>query len=81
MIQNILLVSDKMSGLTENTANMSVAIEEIASISQESAAGVEETSAASQQINSSMEEVAINSEQISVLAEMLHAIVNHFKFQ
>lgn len=81
MIQNILLVSDKMSGLTENTASMSVAIEEIASISQESAAGVEETSAASQQINSSMEEVAINSEQISGLAEMLHAIVNHFKFQ
>jgi len=81
MIQNILIVSDKMSGLTENTANMSVAIEEIASISQESAAGVEETSAASQQINSSMEEVSINSEQISGLAEMLHAIVNHFKFQ
>lgn len=81
MIQNILLVSDKMSGLTENTASMSVAIEEIASISQESAAGVEETSAASQQINSSMEEVSINSEQISGLAEMLHAIVNHFKFQ
>lgn len=81
MIQNILLVSDKMSSLTENTASMSVAIEEIASISQESAAGVEETSAASQQINSSMEEVSINSEQISGLAEMLHAIVNHFKFQ
>lgn len=81
MIQNILIVSDKMSSLTENTANMSVAIEEIASISQESAAGVEETSAASQQINSSMEEVSINSEQISGLAEMLHAIVNHFKFQ
>lgn len=79
MIQNILLVSGKMSSLTENTANMSVAIEEIASISQESAAGVEETSAASQQINSSMEEVSINSEQISGLAEMLHAIVNHFK--
>jgi methyl-accepting chemotaxis protein len=81
MIQNILLVSEKMSGLTENTASMSVAIEEIASISQESAAGVEETSAATQQINSSMEEVSINSEQISGLAEMLHAIVNHFKFQ
>ncbi|MGB7473849.1 methyl-accepting chemotaxis protein [Trichococcus sp.] len=81
MIQNILLVSDKMSSLTENTASMSVAIEEIASISQESAAGVEETSAATQQINSSMEEVSINSEQISGLAEMLHAIVNHFKFQ
>lgn len=81
MIQNILLVSDKMSDLTANTASMSVAIEEIASISQESAAGVEETSAASQQINSSMEEVSINSEQISGLAEMLHAIVNHFKFQ
>lgn len=81
MIQNILLVSDKMSSLTESTASMSVAIEEIASISQESAAGVEETSAASQQINSSMEEVSINSEQISGLAEMLHAIVSHFKFQ
>ena len=81
MIQNILLVSDKMTSLTENTASMSVAIEEIASISQESAAGVEETSAATQQINSSMEEVSINSEQISGLAEMLHAIVNHFKFQ
>ncbi|CZQ89862.1 methyl-accepting chemotaxis protein [Trichococcus collinsii] len=81
MIQNILLVSDKMTNLTENTTSMSVAIEEIASISQESAAGVEETSAATQQINSSMEEVSTNSEQISGLAEMLHAIVNHFKFQ
>lgn len=82
-------ISDIIVGVHQITANldnilayskeMDVSISDIASVSEESAAGVEETSAASQEISGSMDEVSASASQVSELAEKLNGLVQHFK--
>lgn len=81
-------ISQIASGVTKITANlddilayskeMDVSIGDIASVSEESAAGVEETSAASQEISGSMDEVSASAAQVSELAGQLNGLVQHF---
>lgn len=65
----LLVIGEKMKG----------SIQEIASISEESAAGIEETAAASQQTNSSMQEVSASAEELASLAEELIQIIGQFR--
>lgn len=60
---------------------MSRSIEEIASISEESAAGVQQTSASTVQTTGIMEKVVVNSDQLSKLAEQLNELVQQFKLE
>ncbi|WP_249308507.1 methyl-accepting chemotaxis protein [Lederbergia citrea] len=78
MTNNIQIVSENISNIAQSTKKMDVSITDIASISEESAAGVEETSASSEQISSSIEEVANNSHDLAKLAVNLNRLVNRF---
>lgn len=60
---------------------MSRSIEEIASISEESAVGVQQTSASTVQTTGIMEKVVVNSDQLSKLAEQLNGLVQQFKLE
>ncbi|MBS4218400.1 methyl-accepting chemotaxis protein [Bacillus sp. FJAT-49711] len=78
MTNNIQIVSENILNIAQSTKKMDESITEIATISEESAAGVGQTSASSEQISSSIEEVAKNSDDLAKLAENLNGLVNRF---
>ncbi|KZZ83581.1 methyl-accepting chemotaxis protein [Bacillus sp. SJS] len=75
----ITLISDRLDDLLERGKNMDEAISNIASVSQEAAAGVEQTAAAAEQANGTMEMVRENSIHLTGLSEKLALSVNQFK--
>ncbi|MCZ0702274.1 methyl-accepting chemotaxis protein [Natronobacillus azotifigens] len=76
MIQSI---SVQLTEIAEDSGKMNESIEEIASVSQESAAGVEQTSASAEQLLGSMEEVTNSADHLAKLAEDLSVQVSQFK--
>ncbi|GEL65888.1 methyl-accepting chemotaxis protein [Marinilactibacillus psychrotolerans] len=72
-------ISNKLAGNRSTTKNMSTNIEEIAGLSEQSAAGIEQTSATAQQTTSTMQEVSSSSEELANLAEKLSNLVERFK--
>lgn len=58
---------------------MNTSIEEVASVSEESAAGVEQVTAAAQQSNSSVEEVSNSAEDLAELSNVLNDQIKRFK--
>ncbi|WP_170289350.1 methyl-accepting chemotaxis protein [Metabacillus lacus] len=63
-----------------NGSAMNSAITNIASVSQESAAGIEQTAASAEQANSAMEGIHGNAESLSGLSKKLTETVNKFTF-
>ncbi|WP_208559098.1 methyl-accepting chemotaxis protein [Marinilactibacillus kalidii] len=61
------------------TNEMHGRIEDIASLSEESAAGIEETAASAEQTTSTMQEVSTSSEELAKLAEELNHLVERFE--
>lgn len=80
MAEKIQTVSETLFSLSQNSNDMHASIQEIASISERSAAGVEQTSASAQQTSSSMDEVAASSSELANLAEKLNGMVRQFKY-
>nr|WP_049660864.1 methyl-accepting chemotaxis protein [Bacillus sp. FJAT-27231] len=78
MAERIQMVSENLNEIVIGSEQMNRSIENIASVSEESAAGIEETSASIQQTSSSMEEIAENALQLSTLAEDLSGLVRKF---
>ncbi|MCM3740792.1 methyl-accepting chemotaxis protein [Oceanobacillus luteolus] len=78
MTSHVQVVSNNILDIAENTKKMNVSVTEIASISEESAAGVEQTSASSEQISNTIKEVANNANDLAMLAEDLNRQVNRF---
>lgn len=78
MNDNIKDVADTLNSFIDKTLKMNVAIEDIASVSQESAAGVEQTSATVEQTASSMQELTNSSVELATLAEKLNRQVKLF---
>lgn len=72
-------IAIKLKENTDSSAVMDKLIKEIASISQESAAGVEQVAASTQQTSSTMEQVSYNTHELADLAEKLNKQVNVFK--
>ncbi|SJN16800.1 methyl-accepting chemotaxis protein [Marinilactibacillus psychrotolerans 42ea] len=72
-------ISNRLAGNRSTTKNMSTNIEEIAGLSEQSAAGIEQTSATAQQTTSTMQEVSSSSEELANLAEKLSKLVERFK--
>ncbi|MFL2095509.1 methyl-accepting chemotaxis protein [Marinilactibacillus psychrotolerans] len=72
-------ISNKLAKNRSTTKNMSTNIEEIAGLSEQSAAGIEQTSATAQQTTSTMQEVSSSSEELANLAEKLSNLVERFK--
>ncbi|MBE4909611.1 HAMP domain-containing protein [Bacillus luteolus] len=79
MVTRIQDVSNNLKEIVSSSELMSQSIVNIASVSEESAAGIEQTSASIQQTTSSMEEIAGSANQLSVLAEELNGQVRRFK--
>ncbi|AZB42500.1 methyl-accepting chemotaxis protein [Bacillus sp. FJAT-42376] len=75
----ITLISSRLDDLLERGRNMDDAISNIASVSEEAAAGIEQTAAAAEQANGTMEMVRENSIHLSGLSEKLALSVNQFK--
>ncbi|WP_170287568.1 methyl-accepting chemotaxis protein [Aquibacillus halophilus] len=81
MVDEIKLISTNLSGIASNSDLMNKAVEQIASVSEESAAGIEQTSASVQQTGSSMEEVASSANQLQSLTESLNGLISKFKLK
>lgn len=72
-------MAKNLTDISNRSIEMNTLIDEIASISQESAAGVEETSASVEQINSSMEEVGEQSGGLVNVTDRLEALISDVK--
>lgn len=72
-------MENSLKQIVEGSQAMNTLIDEIASVSQESAAGVEETSASAEEINSSIEEVTEQSEGLVDLANNLDNLISNVK--
>lgn len=69
-----------MFEVLDNTKEINEAIDTIASVSEETAAGVEEVTATTEQSSSSMEEVAKSSKMLEEQAANLNNLIQRFKF-
>lgn len=78
MVANIQLISASLTNITDDSIHMNSAIDNIAAVSQQSAAGIEQTSATIQQITSSIKMIADNAEDLSTLANELDETVQKF---
>lgn len=72
-------MAENLNNISERSSEMNTLIDDIASISQESAAGVEETTASVEEINSSMEEVGQQSETLLNITGELRDFISHVK--
>ena len=72
-------MANNLNDISKRSGEMTILIDEIASISEESAAGVEETSASVEEINSSMEEVSQQSEDLVQVTVGLEELINNVK--
>lgn len=72
-------MSSSLYDVLDNTKTINSAIENIASVSEESAAGVEQVSATTQQASTSMEEVSESAKSLEENANTLDALIQRFK--
>lgn len=72
-------MAENLNNISERSSEMNTLIDDIASISQESAAGVEETTASVEEINSSMDEVGQQSERLLNITGELRDFISHVK--
>lgn len=79
VVDNIKTVSGNLADISEDSQAMNVSIDEIAGVSEQSAAGIEQTAASAEEASGSMEEVAHSSEQLAKLAEELNREIRQFK--
>jgi methyl-accepting chemotaxis protein len=66
--------------MAASSGEVSVAIENIASISEENSAAAEEVSAATEEMNAQVEEVTASAQSLNAMAEQLSALIAQFKF-
>ncbi|KKB40858.1 methyl-accepting chemotaxis protein [Bacillus thermotolerans] len=78
LVQKIEGSAGQLTAIHKETAVIQEVVENLASISQESAAGIEETSAAVQQTNSAMEQITSQAETLSYQAEELNDLLKRF---
>ncbi|MCC3358670.1 HAMP domain-containing methyl-accepting chemotaxis protein [Bacillus sp. REN16] len=79
MVKRIQSISESLDTIASNTVEMNSSIDNIAAVSEQSAAGIEQTSASVQQTNSSMETISDHSELLSDLAGRLNTMISKFK--
>ena len=79
MAGNMSNITNYLDDNVKRTQLMHDAIEQIASVSEETAAAVEQTAATTQEFNSSIEEISNNTEQLASTANELKNLVHQFK--
>lgn len=78
MALGIQSISHTLGNIDTKSESINRSILEIATVSEESAAGIEETSASVEQSSSSMEEVALSAKHLNELASNLKQLINKF---
>lgn len=76
---NIEGMSSELDDVVHNTVTINQSIDEMAAISEQSAAGIQETSATIEQSASSMEEIKHSAEHLAEMAEQLNSLIRRFK--
>lgn len=79
MTKNVNDISVSLEQVSEGSVKMSQSIGNIASVSEESAAGIEQASASVVQTNYAMEEISNNASSLSALADQLNSMISKFK--
>jgi len=79
VVDKIQGVAMRLSDIDQECGKMNNSISNIASISEESAAGIEQTSASIQQTSTSMEEIARSAEGLSELSDDLNGLIKRFE--
>ncbi len=79
VVESVQLISTNLSIVAEDGRKMNSSIQEIATVTQHSAAGIEQTTATTEQTSTSMEEMAGKSAQLAELALKLKKFIAHFK--
>ncbi|RLQ91631.1 methyl-accepting chemotaxis protein [Falsibacillus albus] len=79
MVNSLELTGQNLAKITNESNEMNSWIENIAAVTEESAAGIEQTSATVQQSTSTMEQVSISSNELAQLADRLNTLVRQFK--
>lgn len=79
MIDNITVISGNLNKLAQNSESINTSVNEIASVSQESAAGVEQTTATVEETAATMDEIAKSANQLAGMAEELNNQLQQFK--
>jgi len=75
---NIEGMSSGLDDVVHNTVTINKSIDEMAAISEQSAAGIQETSATIEQSASSMEEIKQSAEHLAEMAEQLNSLIRRF---
>ncbi|SEO66429.1 methyl-accepting chemotaxis protein [Amphibacillus marinus] len=79
MTTHVTNVMNDIVDLAEDSKQVNLAVEEIASISQESAAGVEQTSASAEEVSTTMEEMTREANTLSESSAQLNELVKKFQ--
>lgn len=79
MVESIGNITNDLDNNVHLTKQMQSSFEQIASVSEETAAAVVQTAATTQQFNSSIDGISTNTEQLALLADELKGLVKHFK--
>lgn len=79
MLQSIDAISSNLSTVLTQSGQIGLSTDEIASISQQSAAGVQQTTATTIQVGDTMEQVVSHANRLSTLADELDQNVRQFK--
>lgn len=79
MIVNISTITTNLNQLAQNSETINASIDDMASISQESAAGVEQTTATVEETAATMDEIARSANQLAGMAEELNTQLQQFK--
>lgn len=79
MNKKMELISYTLTNVTNNSQEINKSIEDIASISQQSAAGIEETAASVEEADASIEQITDNIESLEKLSIELEEMVNQFR--
>ena len=81
MVQIIKTMATNLEEMKANSSTMNEAIQDIASITEESSAGIEQTAAAAQQSSGAMGEMVDNAKQLLKLADELNDVGKEFQLK
>lgn len=78
MAEGVQSISADLENIEKSSSTVQISVDEIASVSQQSAAGVEETTATIQQTLSSIDQISANSADLANMARKLNDLTNQF---
>ena len=79
MVEKIGTISTNLKYISKNSNHMNHLIQDIASVSEESAAGVQQAAATTEETSGSMDEISYSADELAKLAEQLNDEISVFR--